>query len=132
MNLPDIFENQMPVGYFSCFEHLPLTETDAIKLLRLKTPFQQPKPIHYQPLMSLEEERLATAVFDLTSRTALDIYEENLKLHPKWPEQVMSKREYHDLDRLLEESLFETAAIARERLREANKKRFQDTNPLET
>lgn len=121
----------MPVGYYACFDERKANEEDEAKLGRWKNPYEVPKPIHFHSLMSLEEERLANAIYELTSRISLDIYESNLKLYPNSAGEARKNRPYHDLDKMLQETLLESAALAKHKMKEEKYLKSLETLPKE-
>lgn len=113
----DIYENHMPVGYYKCFDDMQLGGQSHAAFTRWKNPFEPPKPIHFHSNMSLEEERRATAIFDLTTVVTRDLYESALKLYPKRDKVPDPKSPYHDLDQLLEQTLLQSASLAKEAMK---------------
>lgn len=69
--------------------------------------------------MTDNERNMTTAAINLLSNTAKDLYEGTLSLYHENIKANTPDKDYHDLDKLLVETLLGTAEIAR---REANRR----------
>lgn len=108
--MQDIFEERLQVGYFKHLASSIVQEKHTNK--RAIRPFSMP----VRPRLdraSDDENNMLDVAYTLLSNTARDIYETRLTLYPESQHVSRDSDAYCNLDRLLEETLLNTAETAK-------------------